>query len=88
MKALAELLKESCIERFDYVTINASLKTEMRLCIGVWLKSGEYIALHRDQLEWHLVSRKFEDEINSDQIGLYKPVARIRIEENNEKICN
>ena len=81
MKTFGELLKEGSIATFDYTTIAKGLKQEMQLCIGVWLRTGEYIPYHRDQLENFLIPKKFEDEMSDGDVGMYKSVKRITVEE-------
>jgi hypothetical protein len=59
------------------VTINKGLEGESQLLIGIW-RGNEYEPLHRDELEFHLISRVWADE-PTDRYNpkFYKRVARI-----------
>ena len=69
--------KDPEVTAFDYVAINKGLDGEFKLLIGVW-KGEKYIPLHREELEWHLVNRVWDDEPKERyNPKFYKRVARL-----------
>lgn len=58
----------------DYITINKGFPNQMSLCIGIW-EDDVYTPLNRDELEWHLISRCWDED--KEKYPFAKPVARI-----------